>query len=417
MIRCKKKIDSFATMKWHHLFFIVLAVLISAPSIAQSKKQLENQRKQIQNEIKQTQSLLFKSKKEAEALLSDLDDLNKIISVRSNLISTINAEAERLSQEIAKNEKEIVKLEKNLDVLKKDYADMIVNSYKSKSKQSRLMFLLSSESFGQAYKRYQYMKQYANYRKKQGEEIKTTSQSLKKLNDSLHIKEDEKQLLIALNLKEQDSIKSEKLSQERLVTKVRAKEKEYIAQIDKKQKEQRELDKKIEQLIAAAIAKSKKSNSTSSSSGFALTPEEKVLASSFVANKGKLPWPVEKGLVVRKYGTQKHPTMAGITIQSNGVHMATVEDGKARSVFDGKVMSIVLMPGTHQKMVLIQHGNYISVYKNLDKVLVKPNQSINTKQDIGTIHTDAVTGKTILAFSLVKENTFQDPEPWIAKAI
>ena len=145
-----------------------------------------------------------------------------------------------------------------------------------------------------------------------------------------------------------------------------------------------------------------------------MTPEEKLVASTFVANKGKLPWPTEKGIVVRKYGKQKHPTLAGITIQSNGIQLATEKNAKARAIFKGKVLSIQLQPG-RKKMVLIQHGNYISAYKNLDNVLVKRGQAVDTKQEIGTIHTDATTGKTILAFSLFKNTTLQNPESWISR--
>ena len=188
-------------MKLRAFIFILISVLISLSSYAQTRKQLENKRIELQKEIKETQSLLFKSKKEAEALLSELDDINKIINVRSNLIRTINQEAEKLSQEIRKNEKELTTLEKKLDVLKKDYAEMVVKSYKSRNKQSRLMFLLSADSFLQAYKRMQYLKQYTSYRKLQGEEIKATTANLSALTDSLRIKEDEKQLLIALKPK------------------------------------------------------------------------------------------------------------------------------------------------------------------------------------------------------------------------
>ena len=399
------------------VLFILFSVFFSLSSFGQTKKQLEKKRKQLQKEIRETQSLLFKSKEEAEALLSELDDLNKIISVRTRLIRTINAEAEKLSEEVSTNEKEINRLEKDLSVLKKDYADMIVNSYKSKNKQSRLMFLLSSENFTQAYKRMQYMKQYTNYRKQQGEKIKTSANELIVLTDSLRIKEDEKRFLLSVYLKQKDSVGREKNSQVRLVGKVKAKEKKYITQIKNIQTEERKIDKKIERLIAEAIRKSKKGKTNTgkkSSSSFHLTPEAKKLESNFVANKGILPWPTKRGVVVRRFGTQPHPTLAGITIQSSGIHIATEKNTKARAVFSGKVMSIMLLSGG-KKIVLIQHGNYISGYQNLDNVSVKVGESITTKQEIGTIHTDATTGKTILIFILNKNNKFQNPEPWIGK--
>jgi len=404
-------------MQLRIITFILISFLVSVSSHAQSQKQLENKRKQLQKEIKEINSLLFKSKEEAETLLSDLDDITQKINVRSKLIKTINQEAEVLSRGIAKNEKKIASQEKKLNILKKDYANIVVNSYKSKNKHSRLLFLLSSENFLQAYKRLQYIKQYASYRKQQGEEIKATTVNLRALTDSLQVKEDEKQLLIALHTKEKESVNREKISQEKLVTKVKAKEQKYITQINRKQKEERKLDKKIERLIREAIARSnKKSGGSKKASSFKLTPEARKLETSFIANKGKLPWPTKKGTVVRNFGKQKHPTLAGIIIQSNGVQVATEKKAMARAIFDGTVLSIQLMPG-RKKMVLVQHGNYITAYKNLDNVLVKKGEKIKTKQNIGTIHTDTTTGKTVLAFSLFKETKIQNPEMWIGKML
>jgi len=403
-------------MQLRIIIFILISFLVTFSSHAQSQKQLENKRKQLQKEIKEINSLLFKSKEEAETLLSDLDDITQKINVRSQLIRTINQEAQVLSREIAKNEKKIASQEKKLDILKKEYANMVVKSYKSKNKNSKLLFLLSSKNFLQAYKRLQYIKQYATYRKQQGEEIKATTVNLRALTDSLQIKEDEKQLLIALHIKEKESVNREKISQEKLVTKVKAKEKKYITQIKRIQKEERKLDKKIQRLILEAIARSNRKSGNKKSTSFKLTPESKKLETSFIANKGKLPWPTKKGTVIRKYGKQKHPTLAGITIQSNGVQVATEKKAMARAIFDGTVLSIQLLPG-RKKMVLVQHGNYITAYKNLDNVLVKKGEKIKTKQNIGTIHTDTTTGKTVLAFSLFKETKIQNPELWIGKML
>ncbi len=400
--------------KLHFIFFILLCLSVSFSSVAQTKKQLQKKREQLQKEIKQINTLLFKSKQQEEALLSELGDLNKRIAIRSRLIRTIDQEEKELSEEIELNQQEIDSLETSLTKLKSEYADMIVQSYKSKSKQSTLMFLLSSESFSQAYKRIQYMKQYNAYRKLQGKKIKIEYEKLAAFNDSLIVKQEEKVLLLALYTKEQDSVKNEKNSQVKLVEKVKKKESKYIAEVKRIQSQENKLNKQIERLIAEEIARSNK-KANSNSSGIAMTPEEKLVASTFVANKGRLPWPTEKGIVVRKYGKQKHPTLAGITIQSNGIQLATEREAKARSIFKGKVLSIQLQPG-RKKMVLIQHGNYISAYKNLDNVFVKRGQNIATKQEIGTIHTDAITGKTILAFSLFKNTTLQNPESWISKA-
>jgi len=413
MITLDIKRNSVMCKKLSFIFFIVISLSVSFSSVAQTKKQLQKKRVQLQKEMKQINKLLFKSKQQEEALLSELSDLNKRIAVRSRLIRTIDEEENKLSEEIAINQIEIDALGASLAKLKKEYADMIVKSYKNKSKQSTLMFLLSSKSFTQAYKRIAYMKQYNAYRKTQGEKIKIEYQKYTALNDSLIFKKEEKVLLLALYTKERDSVSSEKTSQVKLVNKVKKEENKYAAEFKRIQNEDGKLNKQIERLIAEEIARSNK-KANSNSSGIAMTPEEKLVASTFVANKGKLPWPTEKGIVVRKYGKQKHPTLAGITIQSNGIQLATEKNAKARAIFKGKVLSIQLQPG-RKKMVLIQHGNYISAYKNLDNVLVKRGQSIDTKQAIGTIHTDATTGKTILAFSLFKNTTLQNPETWISR--
>ncbi len=395
------------------LFLFVLAAFLSVGSYSQNRQELEKQRLKLQKEIQEINTLLFKSQKKEKTLLSDLSDLAKRIGVRSELINTINAETKELTQEIRENEKQVALLEDRLEALKKDYANMVVQSYKSKAKNSRLMFVLSSENFLQAYKRLDYIKQYADYRARQGEEIKVETIKLKNLNDYLIQTRAEKEMLLVINQREKDSIAREKASRESMVREVKQKEKKYVAEIKKKQREEKEIDRKIEKLIAEAIASSKKSTSLKSS-GFALTPEAKELEKDFISNKGKLPSPVERGVVVRRYGKQSHPTLKGITIESNGIFYATEKNTNARVIFDGKVLAIQVLPG-NQKAVLVQHGNYISVYKNLDNVMVKKGDQVSTKQEIGRIHTDKTTGKTILAFVLFKEVHRQNPEEWVYK--
>lgn len=392
------------------LFFLFL---IPMQSSAQSRQELEKQRVQLQKEIKEINTLLFKSKKKEKTLLSDLSDLVNRMGVRTKLINTINEETKQLSKEISENEREVMLLTNRLESLKKDYANMVVQSYKSKTKNSRLMFLLSSENFLQAYKRLEYINQYADYQARQGEEIKAETIKLKNLNDFLVEIKLEKEILLAENVKEKDSISKEKQSREGMVKTVKKKEKKYIAEINKKQMEEKEIDRKVEKLIAEAMAKSRKTGSLKAS-GFALTPEAKELEKDFISNKGKLPSPVERGVVVRRYGIQSHPTLKGITIESNGIFYATEDKAKARVIFDGVVMAIQILPGK-KKAVLVQHGNYISVYKNLDNVNVQKGDQVHTKQEIGTIHTDKTTGKTILAFVLFKEIQRQNPEEWVYK--
>jgi len=402
---------------WHNVrsLFVLFLILFMLPYISsgQSRKELEQDRIKLQEEIKETKDLLFKSQKREKNLLSELDDLNSLINVRSKLIRTVEAETKELNKDINENEKEVEQLENRLEELKKEYAEMVVQSYKSKTQQSRLMFLLSSENFLQAYKRVEYINQYAEYRAKQGEEIKIETVKLNNLNDYLKEIRITKEELLLVNQLEKDSINKEKSSRQRLVKDVKKNEKKYTAQINKKQKQEREIDRRIEQLIRTAMASSNK-KSTVKSSGFSLTPEAKELEKDFISNKGKLPSPVERGIIVRHFGKQSHPTLRGITIESNGVFYATEKDANARVIFNGKVLAIQVLPGK-KKAVLVQHGNYISVYKNLDNVNVQKGDLVRTKQEIGKIHTDKTTGKTILAFVLFKEIHRQNPEDWVYK--
>ena len=395
--------------------FILFLMLLMFPFISsgQSKKELEQERIKLQEEIQETKDLLFKSQKREKNLLSDLEDLDRLIRVRTKLIKTVEAETNELSKDIEENEKEVAQLQKRLEELKEEYASMVVQSYKSKTRQSRLMFLLSSENFLQAYKRIEYINQYARYRAKQGEEIKIETVKLKNLNDYLQEIKMSKEELLVVNQLEKDSISKEKTSQERLVRTVKKNEKKYVAQINKKQRQEREINRRIEKLIRTAMASSNKKSNVKST-GFSLTPEARELEKDFISNKGKLPSPVERGIIVRHFGKQSHPTLKGITIESNGVFYATEKDANARVIFNGKVLAIQVLPGK-KKAVLVQHGNYISVYKNLDNVNVQKGDLVRTKQEIGKIHTDKTTGKTILAFVLFKEIHRQNPEDWVYK--
>jgi septal ring factor EnvC (AmiA/AmiB activator) len=403
-------------LKFKYILFLISFFIIGNVFSQTDRKKLEEQRINLQNEIKTINSLLFKTKKEEKNLVSQVNDLSQKIKVRSKLITTINEEANAINREIRKNERQIKDLEFELNILKRDYADMIYRSYKSKSKHSRLMFVLSSENFNQAYRRFQYMKQYTQYRKKQGEEIQRKSDKLLGLTDTLKVKKADKIILLNEKKTEQEKIEQEKKSQEKLITQVKKKEKQYVTQIRAKEKEERRIDAQIEKLIRDEIAKAnKKSGGTETeikaSSGFILTAEAKALASKFTENRGKLPWPVVKGLVVRGYGKQPHPTLPGITVESNGIYIATEEGSKARAVFEGTVLAIQSVSG--QFAVYIQHGNYISIYNNMEQVYVKKGDKVSTKQDIGLIHTDRVTDKTILKFQMWRDTNRENPTSWI----
>ena len=393
-------------------FFVLFVSLGLAQKNSARQKTLEKQKKLLQAEIKQINTLLFNNSNREKSILSQVEDLDVKISVRTELVKVNNQQANLLTQQINVNQRDITNLRKELEELKKDYAEMIQKSYKSKSSQNRLMFLFSSEDFLQAYKRIQYMKQYTNFRKKQGEVITQKTKTLQSLNKALFEQKAQKEVLVMENRKAQKELQQERRSQQRLIRGLKSKSRSLALEIKQKQRKAAEIDKVIERLIREAIAASNRASGKSVKNAFALTPESKLLAANFVANKGKLPWPVEKGIVIQRYGTQPHPVVKTTMIKSNGVTIATTPKSEARAVFEGEVMTILSFKGSNPT-ILIKHGNYITTYKNIGKVYVKKGDKVKAKQPIGEIFTHPQTGKTTLQFSVFNALKPQNPKSWI----
>ena len=392
--------------------WIWVLILIPVLSLAQDKKAaLEAQKKRLQQEIVQINALIKTSAKKRANVLTQVETVQLKMDRQDALIQLTNRQINRLNQEININLRNIEKLRTELTSLKKDYAEMVVSARKNKSTQNRLMFLLSSESFWQAYKRMAYMKQYAAYRKQQGEQIAAKTKALQQYTSDLVAQRKDKKQLIEENRKAQKELDSIRKRQSSLVLELKKRERNYSAQIKKKQKQQEAIDKEIARLIREAIAASNKKAGTKTGN-FVLTPEAKALAASFASNKGRLPWPVKKGIVTQRFGTQRHPVVRTTTIKSNGVSLSVPAGASARSVYEGIVLNIVQFKGSNP-IVLIQHGNYITSYKNLSKVYVKKGARVTAKQAIGQIFTNKDTGKTVLQFSIFQNTTPQNPALWL----
>jgi septal ring factor EnvC (AmiA/AmiB activator) len=342
------------------------------------------------------------------------------------------------------NQININRLKKELVVLKEDYAKMILKSYKSRSEQSRAMFLLSSESFLQAYKRAQYMKQYASYRKTQGQEIQQKSEELLVFNDKIGVQKQEKEKLLQEKQKEKNELEKEKQVQQEIAKAIKKDKKQIIAEIKKKQQETRAIDNQIEKLIKAAIAAAnkkaaeanrkkveanRKENPTSTkivskateiaeskaietSTKIVLTTEGQIVANNFKANKGRLPWPVEKGFVSLPYGDQPHPVYKTLIVHNSGVEIATDQGATARAVFGGEVISVMILSPVN-KAVMIQHGDYFTVYQNLSSVNVAKGDKVSIKQALGKIRTNGDSGKTVLKFTISQNTTYNNPASWL----
>ena len=400
------------TKKVFYFLFCLTVLLLSTSVLSQSKtrKQLEKQRTQIKKEIKEINQLLFSNSKRKAVAFTDIENLNIKIQRKEELVNLTFQEINLLSLEIKKNNSSLDSLKNELDQVKDAYKKMILKSYKTKSGKSKIMFLLSSKSFFQAYKRVQYMKQYAQFRRKQAEKIDIILDQIETFISQLNSKKLKKETLLQNNRDVKKSLEEEKIKSDLLVFNLRKKEKRYKNQIYQKQKISLQIDKEIQRLIKEAIAKSsnKKTNS------FALTPEAKELEKNFLLNKGKLPWPVAKGVVIQKFGTQPHPVVKTAKIKSNGIIIATPKKEKVRVVFDGQVLSVLQFKGSNPT-VLVQHGNYITAYKNLSKVFVKKGDKVFSNQNIGEVFTNNSSGRSTIQFSVFQKTTPVNPLSWIIK--
>ena len=402
------------------LALLFVSIIASIPSLAQSNRKtlLEKQKKELQKEIKYVNALLKENKKASSYSVAQVRNLDKKISIRQGLIDNISNEISFINSNIKEKQIQIDSSEKELKDLKEDYARMVTQTYKSKSAYSRVMFFLSSENFNQAIKRLEYMDQYTKYRKNQGEKIEEQSIKLEKSISKLKKEKESKMALLSLKNKEKNNLQSEKGEKEAILGKLQNKNKKLVADARSKQRKSNKLQSEIQKIIVEEIrlakAKAIKENKKSGGKSYELTAEAKALAKSFKTNKNKLPWPVERGVVVSKYGKHPHPTMNNIIIVNHGVDIATEKGSEARAIFGGTVTSIILSNGG-AKTVLIQHGNYYTVYSNLSKIHVKKGEKVKLKQKVGVVYTNSRTGATVLKFQLWFDKNDQNPASWIYK--
>ena len=376
------------------------------------QKKLEAQRLKLKKEIKKINNLLFSNIKIRKNALNEVENIEIRLNVRLELIKVTNQQANLLTRRININQRNIDNQRKELDELKKEYAKMIQRSYASKSLQNRLMFLFSSENFLQAYRRIQYLKQYARYRRKQGLQISEKTRLLQNLNQVLIEENEMKTKLINENRDIQQKLAKEQKKQQELIKTLRLKQNSLRAQIVKKQKQRQRIDKEINRLIREAIAESNRISGKKSREIFQLTPEAKLIAENFQQNKGRLPWPLEKGIVTQGFGRQRHPVVKTTIIQSNGVTISTEPLAKVRAVFEGEVMSVIIIKGSNPS-VLIRHGSYITLYTNLSKLYVKKGEKVSSKQIIGEVFTNQQTGRTQLQFGIFNNIKALNPKDWV----
>ena len=387
---------------------ILLSIFIfqfSTCLAADSVKDLQNKQKKLQQEIEQTNKMLKQTKKDETATLNKLQLTQQNIKNQKKLIRTLDNEITALDREMKVLGNTRDSLQRILEGYKRDYAQMIRQTHYARLQQSPLLFLMSSDSFQQLARRARYLQEFAHFRQEQVARIARTQAEIDTQNDLLQANRNDKKQALSKRKREQDNLKRDERKQQTMLTQLKSKEKDLNKQLNQKQKKVAELNKKIDEMIRKQTEKASKTT---------LTKEQQLIAGGFEANKGRLPWPVERGMISGHYGKQQHPVYSQVMMDNKGIYIQTTAGMKARAVYKGEVTSCFMVGGTYA--VIVQHGNYRSVYSNLSKLSVKQGDKVDTKQAIGTIFTDPEQDqKTELYFQIYKDRNILNPELWIAK--
>ena len=417
-------------MKLNKCLLFLMFVFISLVLTAQTKEDFKKQKKQIEKEIGYTEGLLNKTKSKKTKSLNYLRVLESQIKSKEQLLATLNIEIILLNKQIKKTEISIIKAgmaireeEQRLQKLKDEYSKMIYAAFKQKGKRNDVMFIISSNDFNQAYKRIIYLKQYSTFRKSQAKKIELLQEHLIKKKEKLAQQKDRlieesaiKTFLVESKKREIESVSGSKNEKQELIKKLSKSETRFKKELQEQQKKSQELDDKIRKIIEEEIRRpSDGANKNKANNDLKLTPEALALSSEFKENKGKLPWPLERGVIVSRYGKQKHPVFSGVVTFNNGIDIATEKNTDVRVVFDGMVSRIFFIKG-EGKAVLINHGEYFSVYSGLKEVTVSVGEKLLSKEKIGVVIMEEEENKTGLHFEIWKGYDKHDPSKWLYNA-
>lgn len=379
-----------------------MALLLASWQLnAQNVQNLEQKKNKLKTEISYNKQLLSEIKEQKQESLSELKVLQKQLSKRQGLINTLSQQLDILSVKIDSAKTEITNLTAKRDTLRNQYARMVRHAYKNKSNYSFLTFLLSAQSFNDAFKRLKYIKYYNDDKRNQVEQINATTDTLNVKIEALQVDIQKQSELLTQESEQKKVLDKEKQKVDGVINKLKAKEKELKRANQKKQTTIRQLNNEIQSIIKGENQE---------------TPNAEIakLSSDFKKNKNKLPWPVKKGLVTGKFGKQAHPILKGIYVNNNGIYLTCKINTSVQAVFSGKVSQVIYSP-SFQSAVIIKHGGYFTVYSNLTNVSIKKGDQVSVGQTIGTIHTDAKTNKTELDFQVWKGTKKLNPLHWLKK--
>ncbi len=393
------------------LLFTILFIILSSISFGQSIFDLQKKKQDAANEIEYTTRLLKEAQKSERSSLSRLRLLNNRINQRNTIIVTTNSEIIIYQQFIDNNSMVIKMLNADIEQIKDEYAELIRSAYRNRNAYDNILFLLSAENANQAHRRFLYLKRYTSYRENQAEVITAIQFVLNEKIVKLEQQKETKQQLIYETQNETKQLSKEKLQQNSEYKKLQNEQRKLRQKLKQQQRVEQQLEREIQQIIEEEARKSRESGG----SGFALTPEQKLTGDNFAQNKRRLPWPVERGIVIEHFGIHRHPVLTNIQIKNNGINIATEIGSKVRAVFNGEVSRVFGISGGNTA-VIIRHGKYLSVYSNLREVIVKKGDKVSTKQNIGTVYFDKDDGgKSILKFQIWHESQKLNPEDWIGR--
>ena len=396
------------------LFLSSILLMAILPTFSQSRSDLEKRKKENEKEISYTNELIAKTEKNKTATYNKLLLINSKIKSREKIIGDINSEISLIDGNIKVQQELIDELNNDYEKLKAEYARVISFYYKNRSSYDRIMFILASESVNTAFNRIKHLQQYSEYRTSQARQIVETKIEIEKQLAELDSLKSEKKVLLKEQMTETNELKKEKSDQNQIIQKLDKEKVELKKKLDKQIKLASELQHAIEKVIAEELAKA--NSKKKAPNVFQLTPEEQKLANTFASNKRKLPWPTERGVITGFFGENPHPVLKGVFVRNDGIDISTTEGSYIRSIFDGTVTRVFVIPCAHTT-VIIRHGNYLSVYSNLSEVFVKQGDKVSTKQMIGKIYTDKEEeGKSVLQFQIWKENQKLNPQEWLARS-
>ncbi|SMO62038.1 murein hydrolase activator EnvC family protein [Solitalea koreensis] len=427
--------------KFLSALFIVFLLLLSVSGHSQSRAELEKKKKQLNQDIEYTNKILKQTQNEKNTSLKELKALTSQIKTREKLIGNINSQLRVLDGEITQKNRNISSLQAQLEQLKKEYAAMVLFAYRNQNAYNKLMFVFAAKDFNQAYKRMKYLQQFGTFRRKQANYIESTQKSLNIKVMELNTNKQEKKGLLTEEQKQKTTLTVEKNKQSKVVGALQSREKYLRQQLAQKQKEAQKLNKAIQTAIRREIEEAQRKaeeevrrkaeaeakanalagnitkpaaapvKSATGTSALSATPEAAKLSADFLGNRGRLPWPVERGIIVEHFGTHPHPVLPKVMVETQGVDIKTSPGATIRAVFAGEV-SLVTSDGPNVA-VLIKHGEFFTVYANLKSASVSKGQKVTVKQTIGTIATDA-EGNTELDFQIWRGTNKMDPEAWLA---